>query len=198
MFLILQATLYFSGDKTAGISESARKFFLKDPLDELNRLNSEYEQRLFFLRNNLKIHSLLNNGKIGQSNRIDYKNAIDLFLNKEQNTIFKDYKPVLNEHQDKIIFPDEVRSNLNQSQYTILEYTKIGSGMKFCNMSFPSNKKEGHQDFLYLDTCAYSNCIFTCDKSLVNTADAFLTHLTDVEAELNQDSQARDEFFSKF
>ena len=130
--------------------------------------------------------------------RRNQNDKIDLFLDKNQNYIFKNYKPFLKEHQEKIIIPDEVRSNLNQSQYTILEYTKIGSGIKFCNMSFPSNKKEGHQEFLYLDTCAYSNCIFTCDKSLVNTADAFLTHLTDVEAELNQDSQARDEFFSKF
>lgn len=120
----------------------------------------------------------------------------DLFLNSEQNLIFNQYKPSLPSHQERLVIAGEVRSNLRQAQYTILEYTYIGGGVRFCNMSFPGNKKEGHKEFHFLDTCAYTNCRFTCNKSLASSADAFLTHLTDVESELNQHSAARDAFFS--
>lgn len=167
-------------------------------VDRRKELNSEYVKKIIKMRTSDDYNSLFDNSYKNKE-AVNYKEIVeknDLFLNSEQNAIFDQYKPSLPNHKEKVVIPREVRSNLKQVQYTILEYTYIGGGVRFCNMSFPSDKKEGHDEFRLYDECSYTNCRFTCDKSLVRSADAFLTHLTDVEAELNQDSQARDTFFS--
>lgn len=198
LFLILQLSMLFSDDSNRNTTKTISNFF-EDPVDHLNRLNSEYEQKILVMRNSAKLFSVSHKSviKVGMSvHNMSKPEKNDLFLNIEQNVIFDQYKPSLPNHQERVVIPGEVRSNLKQVQYTILEYTNVGGGMRFCNMSFPTDRKEGHKEFHYLDKCAYTNCRFTCDKSLVSSADAFLTHLTDVEIELNQDFQARDNFFS--
>ncbi len=117
-----------------------------------------------------------------------------LFIDQRQNDLFKLYKPILNTEKDKKTLPELRLLKKKDEVYIILEYTKIGGGPKFCNMGFPGKPAtNGAPDFDYLDTCLYKNCMFTCDKSQLNEADALLMHLTDVFSELISVPEALDE-----
>jgi glycoprotein 3-alpha-L-fucosyltransferase len=82
-----------------------------------------------------------------------------------------------------------------QTNYIILEYTKIFGASKFCENKLDKNMMEQYKDdkrfmktfsnenkkttnrrYNLLDNCEYKNCFFTCDKSQVSTANALLFH----------------------
>lgn len=123
--------------------------------------------------------------------------ANDLFLDQELNKIYNKYKNDTPTSAQKIILPSQNRILKNKKEpITILEYTNIVNGHKYCDMQFGDRIKGDTKRFDYLDKCSYTNCIFSCNKSLVNEADALLMHLTDVESELNQNEKAKQKLLS--
>ena len=96
---------------------------------------------------------------------------------------------------------DEETDNYSTSKFhLILEFTKIFSQHKFCDLSlnrdivekFKINKhfnkifkKNLHSlhatnNYNQLDNCKYKNCFFTCDKKYLNEANALIFHDADL------------------
>jgi len=126
----------------------------------------------------INIHLITRKNFMKQSNQL-------LFISNDQNELFKKYKPFLDKKKEKITLHENRVLKKKEEVYKILEYTKIGGATKFCNMGFAGKPAlNGAPEFDYLNTCLYKNCIFTCDKSELNDADALLMHLTDVYTEL--------------
>ena len=115
------------------------------------------------------------------------QNASDLFLDKKLNKRYDEYKKEELSSNYKTFYDTEQRVLGNKKQITILEYTKIIRKHRFCGLPNNLPKK-----------CAYTNCVFTCDKSLASEADALLMHLTDVQSELNQNKEAKQTLLSKY
>jgi hypothetical protein len=61
--------------------------------------------------------------------------------------------------------------------YVILEYTNVFFKPKFCS------KKSEEIFNSRIEKCEYQNCFYSCDKSLLKTADALLFHQRDLEVE---------------
>jgi glycoprotein 3-alpha-L-fucosyltransferase len=74
---------------------------------------------------------------------------------------------------------DHKKAELIRENIYILEYTNVFFQPKFCN-------KNSHDIFdSPVETCPYTNCIYTCDKEKhTNTADALIFHQRDLETEL--------------
>ena len=94
----------------------------------------------------------------------------------------------INESKYKIILPNERkidRLQLYGVDFLILEYTKFFYQTKFCHLF---NETERDFEFykriksrIYLDECPYKNCIFTCNKSMINDASALLFNSFDLK-----------------
>lgn len=70
----------------------------------------------------------------------------------------------------------------NSKNLLILEYTKIFGSSKYCQ-KFDQNIVDA-KNYLYLNECPFKNCIFSCDKNLLNNAQAIIFHQADLEEEI--------------
>lgn len=79
------------------------------------------------------------------------------------------------------LFEAKRRTNLNHDHqhkvYLILEYTNVFFQPKFCTKSSEAIFNSG------LERCPFQNCVYTCEKSEMNKADALIFHQRDLEAE---------------
>ncbi|CAF1017448.1 unnamed protein product [Brachionus calyciflorus] len=73
-------------------------------------------------------------------------------------------------------------SHLTSLNFLVLEYDKIFGQTKYCQYfkKTENNYEKGKQK-VYLDECPYRNCIFTCNHSLINDANAILFSGPDLE-----------------
>ena len=87
--------------------------------------------------------------------------------------------------------------------YTILEYTKIVGGNRFCKHKLDDQLFEGDEKFerifknrdnngieyFYLNDCEYKNCFFTCNHDYVSEADALVFHYGDFIGDLRSNRE---------
>jgi hypothetical protein len=128
---------------------------------------------------------------------------IPLFVSNVQNEQYQRYIS-LNKRRGRDFKTFEAKSSpsrkMNKEQYfLIVEYTKIFSRPKFCELNIikdmyaKSNiyeklineKKPDAANYQLLEKCAFRNCLFSCDKSLSEHADALLFHDTDLKTEIS-------------
>ena len=75
---------------------------------------------------------------------------------------------------------------LKKSDYLIVEYSKFFYQTKYCHL-FDKDANKAKEN-TYLKECFYKNCVFSCDKSKVATADALLFYDYDLLRESTENS----------
>lgn len=91
----------------------------------------------------------------------------------------------------KLILPHMRKLKPLSDKYLILEYTNVFFKPKFCN----KNSEEIFNS--ELETCEYSNCEYTCDKTTyLSQADALLFHQRDLEAEFEKSKKKFEDWFN--
>ena len=112
---------------------------------------------------------------------VDCKSPMSIFKDSYQNKLYFKYKRYPTDSQESSFYSiDNNTSHLNKNTYLILEYTKFGRSSKYCHLN------QGGDTFDYLDDCNYQNCVFTCDKSMSNKADALLFHESNLYKEFDE------------
>ncbi len=125
-----------------------------------------------------------------------------VFQSPELNEQYAKYASENQDNQTHKIYIERFNSkssklNKKKQFFIILEYTKIFSQTKFCDMSvnayFYKNdnlfqkivkEKKLTKVFDLLSSCAYKNCFFTCDKSLISESDALIFHDADLKNDI--------------
>jgi hypothetical protein len=139
---------------------------------------------------NIDNKNLLFKESILNSIREKEKNILNNYLIKDGESYYNKTSQIrsslnsLHSNEKIIELTQRPASSLNKNKYLIVEYTNVFYASKFCDL------KENN---IYSDKCLYKNCVFTCDKSNVYTADALLFH----DFDLNQLS-IEDRIFSKY
>jgi hypothetical protein len=129
---------------------------------------------------------------------------IQLFISDEDNEQYAKYTSLNKQTTRQLFKTFEEKSNptrklISEKFFLIVEYTKIFSQPKFCQLNvdkdlYPSSelfqrllkeKKPDAASFHLLDKCLHKNCLFSCDKSLGEQADALLFHDTDLKSDIS-------------
>ena len=79
----------------------------------------------------------------------------------------------------KVLPNSRYTREIGKNEYLILEYTKIFDETRFCSLK--------NQTKIYVDSCPYKNCRFTCDRGKAYEADAVLFHEADIYKETTED-----------
>lgn len=128
-------------------------------------------------------------------------NTNSIFFDHDVDTrnYFKDYenlrklKNKFSSRKHKTIIENQRKlkqSDLYDTDFLILEYTKIMGESKYCHRFNYKNKDYlSERNKLYLKECPYKNCIFTCDKKIVNDANALIFSQKDLEKKLKIDKK---------
>ena len=115
---------------------------------------------------------------------------IDSIRKKKLNENFRIKEETTNE--DHIYYSDKRKLKKKDDFYLILEYTRIFSRTKYCQMKIDSNdlnnyknlslftekNVESKETFDLLENCLFKNCFFTCNKSFADKSDALIFHDT--------------------
>jgi len=76
---------------------------------------------------------------------------------------FKWKEQIMKQSPFKTIIPNSFKNSSNKKSLLIYEYTRH---RQFC--------KKQTNEFIYISTCPFQNCYFTCNSSLANQSDAIL------------------------
>ena len=148
--------------------------------EHLRRVYVDHFNATFIRQLTLSVEERLRNASLADLQvEIDHDLA---YLNDEYKVSVELLDTFVRTHQEHKLVGKEKRVPLfkRDKKLIILEYTKVFSRPKFCSKSNEAIFNSA------LETCAYSNCAYTCDKSAatLRAADALIFHQRDLENEL--------------
>jgi hypothetical protein len=149
----------------------------------------------FSLYQNFSATNQFKNRLIKISNLYSYElqNAEKYVFNDKINSeLYRRYETNKQQFNPAKIYSTNKR-NLKNDYYLILEYTKVFGQTKYCQKQIDSDQlgkfqnlelllknadKKNSENYNLLTNCAYTNCFFTCNKSLASQSDALIFHDT--------------------